>query len=51
MCRGTRKPRGLKIRRYAACLVDLNEYLAVLPEAKISDILFVMEIYAQQLDQ
>ena len=31
-----RKIRGLKVTRYTACLIYLNEYLAVLPGAKIS---------------
>ena len=34
---GTRKPRGLKVRRYADCMIDLNEYLAVLPGARFGD--------------
>ena len=37
MCRGMRKPPGLKVRLYAARLIYLNNYLAVLPGAKISE--------------
>ena len=33
---GTRKPRKLKLRCYAACLIYLNGYLFALPEAKAS---------------
>ena len=44
MCRGTRKPRGFKIRRYAACLVDLNEYLAVFPGVTITENVCVTEL-------
>ena len=34
MRRGMRKTDGLKVRYYADCVIDLNEYLAVLPESK-----------------
>ena len=34
LCR-TRNPRGLKVRRYGTCLVDLNEYLALFHGAKL----------------
>ena len=44
MCCGMRNPGGLKVRRYAACLVDIDEYLNVFPGANISDKSFVMEI-------
>ena len=37
MCRGTRKPRKLKVRRYATHLVDLNKYLVLFPGAKLTD--------------
>ena len=37
MRRRMRKSRGLKVRRYITCLVDINDYLDVLPGAKISD--------------
>ena len=33
MRRGRRKPRNLKVRRYAARMSDLNEYLAMFPGA------------------
>ena len=36
MCRGTRKPRELKVRRYAECMVDLNGYLDILTGPKAS---------------
>ena len=38
------KPYGLNVRRYAACLVDLNNYLAVLPGSKVSYNICVMEL-------
>ena len=34
---GMSKSRGLKVRRYAARLIDNNEYLTELPGAKTSD--------------
>ena len=37
MRRRMRKLRELKVGRYAACLVDLNDYLAALPGKKASD--------------
>ena len=43
MRRGMRNPHGLKVRRYSACLVDLNEYLAVLPVDNISEMFCVMD--------
>ena len=44
MCRGTRKPRGLKVRLYAARLIEINEYLDALPGAKASVNVFVAEL-------
>ena len=44
MRRGIRNPRSLKVRRYAACLIDLNEYLDVLYGAKISNCFGVTEL-------
>ena len=41
---GTRKPRGLKVRRYTDCMIDLNEYLAVLPGARSGDKMCEMEL-------
>ena len=35
-----RKPRGLKVIRHAALLVDINEYLDAFPGAKTSDNIF-----------
>ena len=37
MRRGIRKPLKLNVRRYAARLIDLNEYLAAFPVARASD--------------
>ena len=31
MCHGMRNPRGLKVRCYASCVIDINEYLDVFP--------------------
>ena len=36
MHRGMRKPYGLKVGRYAARMIDINDYLAVLHGAKES---------------
>ena len=44
MRHGIRNPRSLKVRRYAACLIDLNEYLDVLHGAKISNCFGVTEL-------
>ena len=44
MRRGMRKPRGLKVRRYTACLIDLNDYLDSFPEATLSDKIGVTEL-------
>ena len=44
ICSGMGKPRRLKVRCYVACLIDLNEYLALFPEAKISDKIVVIEL-------
>ena len=43
MRRGMRKPHGLKVRRYAAILIDLSEYLASLPGATLSENFSVTE--------
>ena len=37
MIHGTSKPSSLKARRYNACLIDINKYLAVFPGAKASE--------------
>ena len=37
MRRGTRNPRKLKVRCYAACLIGLNEYFYVVTGSKGSD--------------
>ena len=41
---GMRNTRGLKGRCYAASLIDLNDYLDVLPGVKISDKMCVAEL-------
>ena len=38
------KPRSLKVRRYAARLIDLDEYLASFLEATITDKLGITEL-------
>ena len=35
MCHGMRNPRGLKVRQYAALLIDLDKYLAFPPWATL----------------
>ena len=30
------KPFGLKVRRYAARMIDLNDYLCMFPKAKVN---------------
>ena len=37
MRRGMKKPRALTVRRYAACLIDLNEYLAPFTGETLTD--------------
>ena len=44
MCRGMKKTRGLKVRRYAARLIDLTEDLASLPGANFSKKISVTEL-------
>ena len=44
MRRCMKKPRGLKVRRYAACLIGLNEYLAYFTGATMADKMGVTEI-------
>ena len=39
-----RKPRGLKVRQYAAHLIDLNEYLVLFPGAKLNDRILIMDL-------
>ena len=34
MCHENSKPCGLKVRRYASCLIELIKYLDVFPGAK-----------------
>ena len=41
--RRMKKPRSLKVRQYMARLIDLNEYLDLLPEAIFSDKIGVTE--------
>ena len=40
-----KKPCSLKVRRYAAQLIDLNEYLAYFPGATIADKMGLTELY------
>ena len=44
MRHGMRNPHGLKVRRYAARLIDLNEYLALLPWEKLTYKIGVTEL-------
>ena len=44
MRRGMRKPRGLKVRNYADFLIDIIEYLTVLPGGKAIDKICEMEL-------
>ena len=37
MCRGIKKLRSITVRRYAAHLIDLNEYLVFFLEATLTD--------------
>ena len=37
MRRCMKNPRSLKVRRYAVCLIDLNEYLASVPGSTMAD--------------
>ena len=39
-----RKPGGLKVRRYAAHLIDLNKYLALLPGPTLFEKIGVTEL-------
>ena len=39
-----KKPRGLRVRRYAECLIGLNDYLASFPGATMADKMGVTEI-------
>ena len=44
MCRGMKKPHTLTVRRYTACLNDLNEYLAFFPGATLNDNIGITEL-------
>ena len=44
MQRGTRKPHGLKVRLYVACLIDFNKYLDSLPGEMLSEKIFITEL-------
>ena len=37
MCCGMRKPHTFKVRLYADCLIEINEYLALLPGVKLTE--------------
>ena len=41
MCHGMRKPRELKVRCYAACMINLNEYFSVFLGAKANEKLVI----------
>ena len=42
--RRIRKPRVLKVRFYAACLIDFNKYLTLFPGEKLTDNIGVAEL-------
>ena len=44
ICYVTRKPRGLKVRHYADHLIELNEYLDLLPGTKLTDKICMTEM-------
>ena len=44
MRRGMKKPRALTVRRYAARLINLNEYLASFPGDNLNDKIGVTEL-------
>ena len=44
MCRCMKKPHSLKVRQYAARLIDLNEYLDSFPGATMTDKIGVTEL-------
>ena len=41
---GMRKPRGLKVRFYAACLIDLNDYLDLFHGENLTDKIGMTEL-------
>ena len=46
MCHEMKKLHGLKVTRYADCMIYLNEYLSMLPREKASYNFFEMELNA-----
>ena len=40
----TKNPRGLKVRSYAACMIDIKKYLSVFYGEKEGDTCFDMEL-------
>ena len=44
MHRGIKKPRTITVRRYAARLIDLNEYLESFPGANLNDNIGITEL-------
>ena len=44
MHRRSRKPRGLKVRRYVTRLIEINKYLAMLTGEKISENICVTDM-------
>ena len=47
---GMRNPCGLKVRRYAACFIDINEYLDFSPGATLSDKIGLTELNQKNLN-
>ena len=44
MKRETKNPKELKVRCYADCIIDFNDYLAALPGSKASDNIGQMDL-------
>ena len=51
MCRGTRNPLGLKVRKYTAHMIKINEYLDVLHGEKAIDKICEMEFNETIVEQ
>ena len=50
MCFGMSKPCGLKVRRYAGRLIDLNKYLDFFPGENLTDKICVMDLNEKLLN-
>ena len=50
MCRGMKKPCGIKVRCYVTRLNNLNMYLALFPGATLSDKIGVTELNKNMLN-